>query len=392
MNQRITYLVAKYQTDQLTEDEREELSRLITCEKELVSEQILSMILELDRSEPADVVKVEDGTAMLKRILDVDRPNKSKVISLFSRLRWAVAAAILVLIAFGIYFREKTNEPRYTNFTNDVKPGVNKAILTLANGEKISLSDAKDGEIMKQAGLSITKTESGEIIYKVIEGAGIKANLAMNTINTPQGGQWQVILPDGSKVWLNAISSLTYPASFVSSSVRKVKLVGEAYFEVAKDKAKPFIVQTSTQDVMVFGTHFNINSYADELVTKTVLLEGSVQVKDNRTGFVQMLTPGDQSILSDNGIEVAKVDVDDAVAWKNGYFVFNNERLDAIMRELSRWYNIDVEYANDSVRDVKYYGTVSRFGNISQVLRKLEHTSHVRFDITGSKVVARKTP
>lgn len=389
MEKRIKYLFDQYQVSKLTTAESQEFLGLIADENESVSEELLSMILQADEAKHRDVVISQRGESLLAEILASDKPNKTKVRRLFP-FKWVAAAVVLIAISVVLYVRKGATTPNYTVFTQDVKPGINKAVLTLADGKEVSLSDIKNGEISKQAGLSITKTEEGKLIYKVLDDVKAEASLKFNTISTPKGGQWQVLLPDGSKVWLNAVSSLTYPLSFASSKNRKVELSGEAYFEIAKDKLKPFIVQTAKQDVEVLGTHFNITSYADDQVTKTTLLEGSVKVKDNRSGDAQMLKPGEQCSLSESGIAITNIDVDESIAWKNGYFMFHDERQDAIMRKLARWYNVEVEYLDPSVKDIKFFGTVSRFGNLSQVLRKLEQTSKVRFDIKGNKIIVRK--
>jgi ferric-dicitrate binding protein FerR (iron transport regulator) len=191
-------------------------------------------------------------------------------------------------------------------------------------------------------------------------------------------------------VWLNAASSLTYNLNLASAKQRLVKLQGEAYFEVAKDKAHPFVVSTEKQTVEVLGTHFNINSYPDERVTKTTLLEGSIRVSHRDTQETEILQPGEQSIVSSSGISVNEVDTDEFIAWTKGYFMFNNERQESIMRKLSRWYNVEVEYADEAAKNVMYYGTVSRFEKVSKVLRKFEQTGEVRFDIKANKIIVYK--
>lgn len=224
-----------------------------------------------------------------------------------------------------------------------------------------------------------------------------------NTIATPKGGQYQVRLPDGSKVWLNAASSLKYLASFSAWNERKVELSGEAYFEVAKDKDHPFVVKTENQEVIVLGTHFNINSYKDEPATKTTLLEGSVRVSllgttstastINTTQKISkgkpaeiILKPGEQATLIGNNIRVSPQNAEDAIAWKDGYFMFNNESLESVMRKISRWYNLDVVFADASIKNQTFYGRMSRFSKVSQVLKSLALTREVKFELKDNTI------
>lgn len=311
--------------------------------------------------------------------------------------RWAAAAAVFIVVGTLIYLYGSgvINQKSMKPYASDALPGSNKAILVLASGRKISLTDVNNGDVAKEAGLSITKTSDGQLVYTIADAAPDKdaenLNSTFNTIETPKGGMWQVKLPDGSTVWLNAVSSLTYPLSFSKGQKRMVELKGEAYFEVAKDKLHPFVVKTAKQEVEVLGTHFNINAYADEAVVKTTLLEGSVKVnayQDNNA--TEILKPGEQSVLTAKGLDVKQVDADEMIAWKNGYFMFNNEKQESIMRKIARWYNVQVEYADASAKEVTYYGSISRFENVSKVLRKFEQTGEVRFEINKNKITVYK--
>lgn len=309
------------------------------------------------------------------------RRQQKRSVKLWPRI--AAAASIIICIGFAIHFYSSSPSKKVHEYASDIKPGDNKAYLILADGKRIPLNDAANGEIAVQNGVKISKVSAGELVYEVP--ATKMDNTQINTVETPRGGQFQVRLPDGTKVWLNAASSLKYPASFANVAKRKVELNGEAYFEVAKDKEHPFIVETNKQEVEVLGTHFNINCYADEPTTQTTLLEGSVKVSTNSKDF-RILKPGEQSSISNADISVTQVNTDEATAWKNGYFMFNNESQEMVMRKLARWYDVEVEYVDPSTRNIKYYGIVSRFENISKVLNKLEQTSDVRFDIIGKKI------
>ncbi|MHB1178962.1 MAG: FecR family protein [Daejeonella sp.] len=315
-------------------------------------------------------------------------------------LQITAAALILIALSFGLYFYSGYDRPtQYVihNTRQDIAPGGNKAILTLADGRKISLTDATNGELAQQSGIRITKAADGQLIYTISDPpagrSGLRpqtSDLEYNTIETPRGGQYQVILPDGTKVWLNAASSLKYPASFASLKERKVELNGEAYFEVAKDKRHPFVVNTDKQVVEVLGTHFNINTYADEPAVKTTLLEGSVKVSQLTAHNSQLLNPGQQSVLTANGISVSEANTEEAMAWKNGYFRFDDEKLESIMRKIARWYDVDVSYQDDALKNELFAAITTRFANVSGLLKMMEQTGDVKFNIEEKKIIISK--
>ncbi|WPU96113.1 DUF4974 domain-containing protein [Mucilaginibacter sabulilitoris] len=309
----------------------------------------------------------------------------------------AAAAAVLFFLSFGIYFLSKkavvTNKlVKNQPLKNDISPGGNKAILTLANGSQIILTGAKNGTIAQQGLVAVDKTADGQIVYNNGQGSsglGETADkVAMNTMTTPRGGQYWVVLPDGSRVLLNAASSLTYPTSF-SGNERKVELTGEAYFEVAHNAAKPFKVSSNGQTVEVLGTHFNINAYKDEPAIKTTLLEGKVKVTANALNKAHFLQPGQQSVFNAQTFAVNQVETDGVVAWTNGQFVFEGDNIQYIMRTVSRWYDVDITY-NGTAPDDIFGGSVSRFNNISEVLKILQLTGKVHFKIEGRKIIVSK--
>lgn len=302
-----------------------------------------------------------------------------------STLLWqkiAVAAMVVITLSLGFYFY---------NFQDKVISGVkqktahqessanNKATLTLADGRIISLDEAKNGEIAREDGIKITKTKDGQLVYE-----GKSKIDALNSISTPKGGQYQINLPDGTKVWLNAVSSLSYPAAF-NGNKRSVTLIGEAYFEVAKHKKMPFVVRTNGQEVMVLGTHFNVNAYGDESQTKTTLLEGAVKVKLDNSETTAVLKPGQQTIFKANHLEIAPVDVEEAIAWKDGYFLFQDEDIRSIMRKIARWYDVDVVYhVNVSPKEIG--GRISRHKSLNDVLKMLSSTDKFNFKVEGRRV------
>lgn len=289
----------------------------------------------------------------------------------------SAAAVIAVIISAGVYFfsPEKNTKQLSEIITvkTNIPAGGNKATLTLAGGKVIDLSDSDPGVIAAQAGSTITKTKEGQLVY---QGHSLKQgqDSPANSISTPRGGQYQVELPDGTKVWLNAASTLKYPAYFTGPE-RKVELSGEAYFEVAHNKAKPFKVLFShegkTQEIEVLGTHFNISSYPDESAATTTLLEGSVKVK-NGSNQNLVLVPGQQSVSENGHLSARTANTEEAIAWKNGYFQFTESDLGGIMRQLSRWYNIEVTFKDNRKADELFHFKASRNLGLNDMLKIFE--------------------
>jgi transmembrane sensor len=379
------------------------------------------------------------------RIESEIRPAKK--IRLWPRI--AVTAAAVAVVVFGVWFynmhdlngRHAEFISASPNYANDVAAGKNTATLTLSNGKVIHLSDAKTGVVvgseLKYNDGSVVQYSSGTHFSGSQKGdqkntgpVGVHSLLPQEqlTASTPRGGTYQIILPDGTKVWLNADSKISFPSQFTGDT-RKVTLSGEAYFEVAAVMIKeqgakmPFIVVSNGQEVEVLGTHFNINAYTDEVAVKTTLLEGSVRVSslrggttrqphdeiaasrraprnddrnndgrssdewaEGRGGKMEVLRPGEQSLVTgSNQIKVQQVDVNEAVAWKNGMFTFTNTDIGSIMRMISRWYNVEVVYQG-KITETSFGGSVSRSLNISEILKVLELTDEVHFTIEGRRI------
>ena len=258
----------------------------------------------------------------------------------------------------------------------------------MAYGRKIAIADGLEGDIANEAGVKISKNADGELIYQVLDGG--KVTDAYNTLSTAGGEQTKVRLPDGTVVFLNAESSLRYPANFGSLAIRKVDLVGEGFFEVAKDRAHPFVVESDGQKVEVLGTHFNVNAYKDNAAIKTTLLEGSVRVDGLGADQSRVLRPGQQSRVSGSGIAVALVELNDIGAWREGIFMFDNEPLEDIMKEVARWYKLEVEFSDPSLKQIPIYNTANRFEKVSVLLKPLGRIAKVDFKIKAGKIIVSK--
>lgn len=311
-------------------------------------------------------------------------------------LRWYVAAAVLIIITAGIiimelqynktYNKEISDQFTTLNKKNDIPPGVEKAMLTLANGREIILTDSLKGTLVKQGNVLIKKEKNGVVHYIVTKSDhAVTDDLkGLNTFATPRGAEYHITLPDGTMVWLNASSSIKFPTTFAHNE-RNIELTGEAYFEVAKDKHKPFKIKFNNQVVEVIGTHFNIMAYADEPESRTTLLEGTVRIY--RDQMRQTLLPGQQAVsgINGKGFKVQQANVQQVMAWKNGYFMFRNVSIDKIMRQAARWYDVDIFYEGDWMNK-EYGGRISKYKNISELLHNLELTGTVRFKVEGRRV------
>lgn len=308
------------------------------------------------------------------------------------RNRWLpyAAAAIVMLAVAGAVFLYtsrsiKVNTPTATIVnTNDLLPGSDKAILTLADGSTIVLDSSANGLISQQGDAQVTKLNNGELAYASTGGSG--AAVVNNTITTPKGGRFKITLPDGTGVWLNAASSLTYPTAFTGDE-RRVFVTGEAYFEVAKNATQSFHVMVNNMEVQVLGTHFNINAYTDESNIKTTLLEGSVKVLEGSKSA--LLAPGQQAVVTSKSKEeisiVKAADIEQVMAWKNGYFSFKNADIKTVMRHLARWYNVEVVYEG-AIPDNRFEGEIPMDALASQVLRVLQK-NNVHFKIEEKKII-----
>lgn len=321
--------------------------------------------------------------ARLPLILATETKQPARLVSLLSRKWVRYAAAVVILAGLGLFYllQPKTasnaQQVAEQNVVNDVAPGKNGAILTLIDGSTVVLDSLGNGWLTTQSGTKV-QLVNGQLVYEA--GAAPPVAVGYNTMTTPKGRQFQLVLPDGSKVWLNAASSIRYPIVF-NGAERRVEITGEAYFEVAHHASKPFRVQVNNEtEIEVLGTHFNINAYDNEESINTTLLEGAVRIKNNKQRIV--LTPGQQAQVSGRqAIKVVDdVDVDKVMAWKNGVFNFNDASLQEVMRQLERWYDIEVVYEKD-VPPLEFYGKMGKDLSLTAVLSGLEKSNvHFRLE------------
>jgi len=356
-------------------------------------------------------IEVAERLAEVKSKLPIDKSIDLPTVKTGVRL-WpgliAVASLLIAIITIFYFIGNSKSEIEILHeaaVNAGIAPGGNKAILTLASGKKIVLTDATNGNIVNESGITITKTQDGKVVFKVNnpESTSEKTNVKWNTIETPKGGQYQIVLPDGSNVWLNAQSTLKFPSIF-SSGMRKVEVSGEAYFEITKKfitrnaERLPFVVVSGLQEIEVLGTRFNVNNYKDEEAVKTTLLEGSVRIRypksnSNYPGAADakslILKPGQQSNMTKSGnIKVESVDAQQAVDWQKGYFEFHDENVYEIMRKVARWYDINVIYEPGLPMN-GMGGSLSRFQDVSKVLEIMQSTGLVKFKIEGKKIYVR---
>lgn len=381
--QRIRYLFERYFTDSCTESERLEFLQL--AHEGQQDKMLLEVMQECWDAYGSHQPMPADTT---EKVFDRIIPRPRRI----GYARWLAGAAALVMacLAFLYFFRQKpkVSAPLVRTVIHDVSPGGNRAILTLGDGSTIVLDSAANGELTRQGDIKVMKAQDGKLNYVGAGGTDGLAEMRYNTINTPYGGKYQVTLADGTKVWLNAVSSLTFPTDFTGAA-REVSLKGEAYFEVAQNATKPFVVKVGDMKVNVLGTHFNIMAYDEEEAVRTTLLEGAVKVEAGNMN--KLLSVGEQGVWNrTNKLEVLQnADVEAAVAWKNGFFQFHSADLEVIMRQVARWYNVQVVYAGNDVKDESFSGSIPSNENVSQVLKMLEMTGTVQFEVTDRTITVR---
>ncbi|QKJ30661.1 FecR domain-containing protein [Mucilaginibacter mali] len=337
-------------------------------------------ISEREAIEADASAKIRIKTAVDAAINDQHPPAKLSWLNNMKLI--SVAASVLIVTAIALFFLHDLHAPdsRVRPLSGaEVTPGSLKAYLTLPNGTRVELGKGKKGNISSSTGNLISQSVPGRLVYDQKNNS--HNLLALNTLTTPKGGECDVILPDGTHVWLNAASSLTYPEEF-SDTIRKVKLEGEAYFEVAHERSRRFIVQSGSRQIEVLGTHFNIRAYDDEPEMKTTLVQGRVKVTSGNRSVI--LKPGQQAaaINNDNSLEVRDANVNLEIAWRNGMIMFQDAKLTDIMKQVARWYNIKVQFTGKDI-DRLFNGGFSRGANLEKMLEILE-ANHIPFVLKRS--------
>lgn len=374
----------RFLSDQLSGEELHRLRQLLQTQNQQIPDAIDKMLMDKDLKglAPADREQV-----LLQRILSgqavAETPSQPAIVRpLPRRQTWAAAAAILLLLAAGItlYLNHKRSAapPAPAIAKHDIPPGHNGAVLTLSNGKQIVLDSAGNGTLASDSHIKVIKKD-GQLSYE-----GKTAEVLYNTVSTPKGRQWQLTLNDGTKVWLNAASSIHYPINFTGNQ-RIIEITGEAYLEVSPNASAPFIVKTPTQEIRVLGTHFNINAYGDEPILRTTLLEGSIKV--TAAGKSILLHPGEQMANNTGAgdLSTTKPDVSNVIAWINGRFKFDHSDIKTVMRQIARWYDVEVEYRG-SLPDYQFAGGTFRNNNLSEVLQVLE-LSGLHFKLENQKII-----
>lgn len=389
LQNRLSYLFKRYYNGEASESEINELMKLVRSAED--DEQLSGMMLETWESmqQTDDVLTGESKDRILKSIVgevEVDTLEDSRIGSKtiwWTKKYWVAAAVVFLCISGALFMWDGFEQSSSANnqIQADIVPGSNQAILTLADGSVIHLGEAEDGVISKQGDAEISKTGDGKIIYKDTD-EKVYSNY-INTVSTPRGGQYQIGLPDGSKVWLNAASSIKFPTNF-DLTERRVEIEGEVFFEIEKDITRPFRVVFGENEVEVLGTSFNIASYPDEPVTRTTLVEGSVVLKSPNQQ--NKLLPGQAASINENAsVIISAIDVEEVIAWKNGLFYFQDAGIETIMRQVSRWYDIDVTYEGVAKKK-EFDGKVPRSVSLSELLGMLEYAG-LQYRMEGRKIV-----
>lgn len=383
---RLTYLFRQYLEDQAS---AEELEELFACIRETDKEDVLKeqLIEAFERAKPGQSPDEVRWDEMFSRITG-DQAGQPAV-KPGKALSWVMAAAATLLIAGSIvtwrYLSQKPSQQSDSAARSaqaDVQPGGSKATLTLANGIQIALDSVHNGQLASQGNTQVVKTAAGQLVYHATDKKQqAQSNVAINMLTTPRGGQYQLLLPDGTKVWLNAASSIRFPAAFTGAE-RAVEITGEAYFEVVHDEKVPFRVKAGNMVIRDLGTQFNVNAYTDETMIKATLLEGSVEVGNT------ILKPLEQASLDKDGKIMVKKNVNaaDVVAWKNGFFSFRDDDLQTVMKQLARWYDVQIVDSSGRSNRQHFSGRIDRSLTLSQVLNGLE-LANARFSVGADRRV-----
>ncbi|PRD53854.1 FecR family protein [Sphingobacterium gobiense] len=391
----VAHLFQKFLQQECTAEELTQLYRYFDIDEN--TEMLKELILKALNKE-VDTVEITAQQPHLSKLFDkieekIQASEGTPWYRSLHAIHWTRVAATVMLVASASlfayrYIKHAPKEQITAQAKGYLQPGTDRAELTLFNGKKIVLNELEQDQLLQEAGITISNTSEGLVIYRVDDDNIDQADHALNTMRTPRGGQYQIILADGTKVWLNASSSLIFPSHF-SGNKRSVKLEGEAYFEVAHDAAKPFFVQTAESEVKVLGTSFNVMAYPDEQKSQITLLTGSVHVK--RGEEAMRLIPGQQAEIKrkQQGIQMRVVDIEPIIAWKNGIFLFDQSELPQVMRQIGRWYDAEVVYKGE-VPEVSLTGMVSRQDSLATLLSILERAGGLHFDVQKNKIMVKQ--
>jgi len=386
----IAGLIYRQRSGELDEAEQETLDNWLAA-----SEQNRQLFRELSSHDLEAITRNEADPANLQASVERVylatgiKPGPARIyISKWRTWRWAAAALVLAVAgAAGLQLAKEKSKPIAAIHTTDVAPGSRKATLKLGNGATIILDDAHNGVIANQGKTVIKKSGNGQLVYDA--SASVTTEITYNTITTPNGGEYEVILPDGSHVWLNAASAIRFPAAFTGNT-RKVEINGEAYLEIVKNEKAPFIVVSGKHSVEVLGTKFNIHSYPKEEDITTTLIQGSIRIAAGK--YTKVLQPGQQSLVNtsaNSNIRLATgVNMDEVLAWRNGKFIFDDASLKTVVSQLERWYDVNIDYAG--MEDYRFNGEISRNVSLSKVLKMMELTSNIHYKINDRNIYMTK--
>ncbi len=407
-NNSFQYYIDRYLDGTISKEEWKTLRGLMDDPKnaslldQLIDQQFKEAVLE-PASFPGVTERVIKGVQSKLDEERVDQPVARERIH-FLRSAWLrYAASVILLLGTGTFLfirNQSRKQPglEQTAPISGISPGGNKAVLTLGDGSTIVLDHAANGALAQQGNVSIIKVDSGRLAYNSSRNSKGQP-VTYNTISTPRGGQYQVVLSDGTKVWLNTASSIKFPTAF-SEKERRVEIEGEAYFEVQHNATRPFLVTAGGMNIQVLGTSFNINAYPDEGSLRTTLIDGSVRVATRQTantaGKMAILKPGQQAILSRDPLAGRSgegftiddnADLEEATAWKNGYFYFKHADIPTVMRQIARWYDLSIEYQG-AIPDMKFGGDIPRNASAAEVWKILEK-SRLKFSVEGKKIIVK---
>lgn len=386
----IAGLIYRQRSGELDESEQETLDNWLAA-----SEQNRQLFRELSSQDLEAITRNEADPANLQASVERVylatgiKPGPARIyISKWRTWRWAAAVLVLAVAgAAGLQLAKEKSKPIAAIHTTDVAPGSRKATLKLGNGATIVLDDAQNGVIANQGKTVIKKSGNGQLVYDA--SASVTTEITYNTITTPNGGEYEVILPDGSHVWLNAASAIRFPAAFTGNT-RRVEINGEAYLEIVRNEKAPFIVVSGKHSVEVLGTKFNIQSYPKEEDITTTLIQGSIRIAAGK--YTKVLQPGQQSLVNtsaNSNIRLATgVNMDEVLAWRNGKFIFDDASLKTVVSQLERWYDVNIDYAG--MEDYRFNGEISRNVSLSKVLKMMELTSNIHYKINDRNIYMTK--